>query len=185
MMHGIEVVNEGIYCPEAHSWCLEMKLTMLGNSDIHEPMQTFVNFAAGKRRPMTLVFARSATAEGIREALLERRTAVYNDENIIGEEKYLKELFENALEWEVTKTDDVVRVKVKNKSGLSFRLKKSHHDARLVYFRDFTIVPHGEHSFTVELKDGIKGGDVNFIVENFLVQPNKGMKYTVKILPFE
>ena len=36
MMHGIEVVN-GPYSPEAHRWCLEKKLTMLGNSDAHQP----------------------------------------------------------------------------------------------------------------------------------------------------
>jgi hypothetical protein len=181
LMQGIEVVNEGNYCPEAHRWCLEKKLTMLGNSDIHQPMQTEIDLAAGKHRSVTLVFARSATAEGIREALFERRTAIYKDEFIIGEEKYLKELFENALEWEIKKTDDAVHFKIKNKSSLVFRLKKTGHDKRLVYFRDFTIAPHGEYSFTVKLKDGVEGGDVNFIVENFLVQPNEGMKYTVEI----
>ena len=181
MMQGIEVVNEGNYCPEAHRWCLDKNLTMLGNSDVHVPMQTAIDFSSGKHRPMTLVFASSATAEGIREALVEKRTAVYNDEYVIGEEKYLKELFENALEWEVNKTDNAVHFNIKNKSSLIFRLKKTQHDTRLVYFRDFTIVPHGEHSFSVRLKDGVQGGDVSFIVENFLVQPYEGMKYTIKI----
>ena len=177
LMHGIEVVN-GEYSPEAHRWCLEKKLTMLGNSDVHQPMP---NFAHGAHRTMTLVFARSATAEGIREALVERRTAVYHDEYIIGEEKYLKELFENALELKVAKTDNAARITVKNKSDLTFHLKKNQHDTRLVYFREFTIAPHGEYTFTVRLQDGVMGGDVNFIVENFWVQPNEGMRYTVKI----
>ncbi|MDR2037625.1 MAG: histidinol-phosphatase [Bacteroidales bacterium] len=181
MMHGIEVVNGGQYYPEAHRWCLEKKLTMLGNSDIHHPIQANVDFAAGKHRVMTLVFARNTTPAAIREALNERRTAVYNDEYIIGEEKYLKELFENAVEWSLEKTDKTVRITVKNKSELTFRLKKTHHDARLVYFREYTIVPHGVHTFTVKLQDGVKSGDVNFSVENFLVQPNTGMMYTVKI----
>ena len=181
MMYGIEVVNSGEYYPEAHRWCLEKQLTMLGNSDVHQPMQTVIDFAAGKHRPMTLVFASSATAEGIREALFERRTAVYNDEYIIGEEKYLKELFENALEWKVEKNDNAAYITVKNKSDLTFHLKKNQHDARLVYFREFTIVPQGEYTFTVRLQNGVKSGDVNFIVKNFLVQPNEGMKYTVKI----
>ena len=178
MMYGIEVVNSGDYYPEVHRWCLEKNLTMMGNSDIHDPMP---NFAHGKHRPMTLVFARSATAEGIREALFERRTAVYNDEYVIGEEKYLKEFFENALEWNMEKTDNSVRITVKNKSDLTFRLKKTQHDVRLVYFREFTIVPRGEHSFTVRLQEGVKEGDVNFMVENFLVQPNEGMRYTVRL----
>ena len=180
MMHGIEVAGNSAnrYDPEAHRWCLEKKLTMFGNTDIHPPMPTF---AAGEHRTMTLVFARSATSEAIREALDERRTAVYWKEYIIGEEIYLKELFEKALEWKVEKTDNAVNITVKNKSDLTFYLKKTGHDARLVYFREYAIVPQGLHTFSVRLRDGIKGGDVNFSVENFLVQPNYGMRYTVRI----
>ena len=178
MMHGIEVVNGGHYCPEAHRWCLEKKLTMIGNSDVHGPMQ---NFAPGKHRAMTLVFARSATPEAIREALKERRTAIYSEERIIGEDKYLKELFENAVEMNIEKIDNAVRITFRNKSDLTFHLKKTAHDASLVYFRDYTIVPNGVHTITVRLQDGVKGGDVNFCVENFLVEPNKGMRYTIKI----
>ena len=181
MMHGIEVVNH-LYCPEAHRWCLEKNLTMLGNSDMHHPIQSAVDFCAGKHRTMTLVFAKEATAEGIREALFERRTAVYHDEYVIGEEKYLKELFENALEWKIERpTDSTARITVKNNSELRFRLKKTQHDTRLLYFRETTIVPHGEHTFIVRLRDGIQGGDINFVVENFFVRPNEGMRYTVKM----
>ena len=178
MMLGIEVVNGSNYCPEAHRWCIENKLTMIGNSDVHGPMQ---NFAPGKHRAMTLVFARSVTPEAIHEALKERRTAIYSEELIIGEDKYLKELFENAVEMNIEKIDNAVRITFKNKSDLTFHLKKTAHDTRLVYFRDYTIVPNGIHTITVGLQDGVRGGDVNFSVENFLVEPNKGMKYTIKI----
>ena len=178
MMQGIEVVNSGQYCPEAHRWCLEKNLTMLSNTDAHAPIP---NFAPDKHRPMTLVFARSATPEAIHEALIDRRTAVYNDEFIIGEEKYLKELFENALEIKVEKSANAVRITFINKSDLTFNLKKTQHDVRLVYFRDYTIVPNGTHTITVRLQDGVTGGDINFEVENFLVKPNEGLKYTVKI----
>ena len=182
IMQGIEVVN-GEYYPEVHRWCLEKKLTFIGNTDVHGPMQVF---APGTHRTMTLVFAREATAEAIQEALKERRTAVYHEEFVIGEEKYLKELFENALEWSMKTDKNVVTVTVKNNSDLTFRLKKTRSDARLIYFRNtsivpFTIEPKSTRSFTVRLLDGIKGGDVNFIVENFLTQPNTGMKYKVKI----
>ena len=185
MMHGIEVVN-GEYYPEVHRWCLEKKLTMIGNSDTHGPM----NFAPGKHRTMTLVFAKERTPEALREALNERRTAVYHEEYIIGEEKYLKELFENALEWNIEKTNkkEEMRVTVTNKSDLTFRLKKTKSDSRVIYFRNtsimpFTIAPNSTRTFTVRLLDGIQAGDVNFIVENFLPEPNKGMKYTIKVRP--
>jgi len=178
MMHGIEVVNDGTYCPEAHRWCLEKKLTMIGNSDVHAPMP---NFTPGKHRAITLVFARNRSIEAIHEALKERRTAVYHNEQIIGEEKYLKELFENALEIKVEKTTNSARITIKNNSELTFHLKKTNHDPRLVYFREYSIVPNGEQSFAVRFQDGVAGGDVNFSVENFLVAPNKGMRYTIKL----
>ena len=179
MMHGIEVVNGSQYCPEAHRWCIEKNLTLIGVSDVHQPMQ---RFAPGEHRSMTLVFARSRTPEAIHEALKERRTVVYFNQNIIGEEKYLKELFENALEITTEKTDNAVRITFKNNSDLPFRLKKTgDHDPRLVYFREFNIAPNGIHTITVRLEGGITGGDVKFSVENFWIEPNKGMKYTIKI----
>jgi len=51
----------------------------------------------------------------------------------------------------------------------------------LVYFRDYSIVPHGVHTITARLDDGVTGGEVNFSVENYLVEPNKGMRYTIII----
>jgi len=182
-MHGIEIVN-GPYFPEAHRWALEKNLTLIGNSDVHGPMQVF---APGKHRTMTLVFARNRTQEAIHEALKERRTAVYHDNFIIGEERFIKELFENAVEINVTKSNDnTAQITIKNNSDLIFHLRKTDHDPRLVYFRNdfivpYTIVPKGTLTIPVRLNDGAIGGDVNFIVENFLVEPIKGMRYTIKI----
>ncbi len=36
-LHGMEVANDDDYYPTAHKWCVEKGLTMLGNSDIHQP----------------------------------------------------------------------------------------------------------------------------------------------------
>jgi predicted metal-dependent phosphoesterase TrpH len=182
LMHGIEVVN-GSYSPEAHRWCLEKKLTMFGNSDIHGPMPAF---SAGSHRTMTLVFARNRTSEAVYEALKERRTAVYYNEYIIGEEIYLKELFENAVEISVVKTGSTASITFKNKSDLVFNLRKTSHDGRLTYLRNnnlypYIIKPQSTQTITVRLNDGIETGDVNFIVENLLVEPCTGMKYTVGI----
>jgi len=183
MMHGIEVVNENEYYPEAHQWCLDKNLTMIGNSDIHSEMPVF---RPGEHRTMTLVFARERTAQSIYEALMERRTAVYFKEFIIGEERYLKELFEKSVDISITKTGNNARITLKNNSDLIFHLIKDDHDPRLTYFRHvniipYTIRPQSTQSFTVRLNDGIQSGDVNIIVKNFLTQPNTGMKYTIKI----
>ncbi|MCL2502078.1 MAG: Sb-PDE family phosphodiesterase [Bacteroidales bacterium] len=181
LMHGIEVVNGSHYYPEAHRWCLEKNLTMIGTSDVHDPIQAQIDFAKGGRRSMTLVFAREASAEGIHEALVERRTAIYSRERLIGQERFLKELFEQALDIKVEKSGNSARITIKNNSDLTFRLKKNRHDERLVYFRDYTIVPQGLHVITVRFQGGIQGGDMNFSVENLLTRPNQGMDYTIKL----
>ncbi|MDR2234059.1 MAG: CehA/McbA family metallohydrolase [Tannerella sp.] len=184
MMQGIEVIN-GEYYPEAHRWALEKKLTMLGNTDAHAPLP---NYAPGKHRTMTLVFASEATQEAIHDALKDRRTAVYHEEYVIGEERFLKELFANALDIKVEKNEanHTARIILKNNSDLVFRLRKDSHDPRLTYFRNnlidpYTVYPQGTLTIDVRLNDGITGGDVNLIVENFLSQPEQGMKYTIKI----
>jgi len=178
LMQGIEVANGSSYYPEAHLWAFEKNLTLIGVSDVHTPMPCL---APGEHRTMTFVFAREATAEGIREALDAQRTAVFHNNRVIGKEKYLKELFENALEWSMERAGNAVHFKVKNKSDLRFQLKKTNHDSNLDYFEELVIAPQSEQSFTVRLQNRARGGDVNFIVENFLTQPNQGMRYTVKI----
>lgn len=177
-MKGIEVVN-GKYFPEAHRWCLEKNLTMLGNSDVHQPIQSNVDFTKGQHRTMTLVFAKERSDAGIREALDNRRTVIYFNDNVIGRAEHLKELFENSLEIEsVKKTDNEIRISLFNKTDLKFVLKKIQHDPNIRYFRDYTICPHCKHTIVIKLLNGVKSGEVNFEICNLLSEPNKGMAYT-------
>jgi len=180
LIHGIEVSNGELpesYSPEGHGWCLEKNLTFIGTSDAHGPL----HFEKGERRTMTLVFAREATVESIREAVFAGRTAIYDRGRIIGKEKYLKELFENALDFDIRRSDNSVTISIKNNSDLPFQLRKTDNDPRMVYFRYLTIDPQSKASFTVRFREGTPTGNVNFIVENFLVGPNEGMKYTIKL----
>ncbi|MCF8224645.1 MAG: histidinol-phosphatase [Bacteroidales bacterium] len=90
-LHGIEVVNYGEFYPRAVDWAKEKNLTILGNSDHHGPFyNNFMNTA--DHRPSTLVFATEKSEGGIREALFNGRTAVYNGNDIIGKESMLKSL---------------------------------------------------------------------------------------------
>jgi len=97
-LHGIEVVNGDSYDPIAHQWCLDKKLTMVGNSDIHDPIAFEYSGAPGDLRPVTLVFAKARTPEAVREALFERRTAVFSRGQLYGEARFLEPLFQGSLE---------------------------------------------------------------------------------------
>lgn len=96
-LHGIEVVNAREYYPQVQAWCAEKHLTLLGNSDAHDPMALEYNFAAGEHRPLTLVFARRRTAEDIEAALRARRTVVYWGNLLIGDAAYLQALFAQGV----------------------------------------------------------------------------------------
>lgn len=92
MLHGIEIYNEE-FSPEALSWANEKKLTMFGNSDEHGPSDY-----DNSHRPMTLIFSKSRTLGGIKDALFSRRTAVYFNNTIIGNSTFLNPLFFASLQ---------------------------------------------------------------------------------------
>lgn len=63
LFHGMELLNGPNFYPEAYPWIEERKLTILANSDMHRP----VGGSYEKRAcPATLVFAKTADAEGVR-----------------------------------------------------------------------------------------------------------------------
>lgn len=178
LMQGIEVVNGGSYYPEAHGWALERKLTFMGNSDIHAPSIP----KEGKNRTMTLVFAKEKTEQSIKEALLNRRTVVYMGDKLIGEEVYLRQIADKAVEiLNVTRQNNTLLVDVKNTSDIPFYLEETEHDPNIVYFQTFTIEPHSTQTITIKLENGVNGGTMKFEVTNLLVGPNKGLQMSYDI----
>ena len=162
--------------------CDALELPMIGTSDIHQPIQTDIDFARGQHRTMTFVFVRERSAEGIREALLHRRTAVYMDEKVIAEEQWLKELFEKSIDIEdIKRNEKSIVITLKNNSDLTFHLKKTRHNPGLVYFREYTIQPQCRHRIEIRLENNIQGGDINFAITNLYAAPNKGLTYSYKV----
>ena len=181
-MHGIEIANANDYCPVAHQWCLDKKLTMIGNSDIHPPITFQVDFAKGEHRTITLVFAKNRTPAAIHDALKNRRTAVYYKEMLIGEEKYLRALYEKSVEVKsITRDGAKATVQLQNNSGLTFQLKKTVPDEKISYFRDSEIKPHTRHTINITLPADLPNAQINFEVSNLLIRPGKGLDYSYKL----
>ncbi|MEE9292924.1 MAG: PHP domain-containing protein, partial [Acidobacteriota bacterium] len=97
MLHGIEVVNEREYYPEAHRWCIQKNLTMLSNSDVHNPANLDYEVRRGDHRPVTLVFSKDRRLSSIKEALFAHRTAVYSANMLIGDESFLRPIFTRSI----------------------------------------------------------------------------------------
>ncbi|HSH20524.1 MAG TPA: Sb-PDE family phosphodiesterase [Draconibacterium sp.] len=121
MLHGIEVFNED-FCTEAFDWAIEKNLTIFGNTDEHGPS----NYE-GSHRPMTLVFAKSRTQGGIKEALFNRRTAVYFGNILAGDASFLNPLFFASVEFDKKpiklKNEESKVIFIKNNSDFNYELE--------------------------------------------------------------
>jgi len=97
-LHGIEVANGGSWYPVTLDWCKDYKLTAFANTDIHLPIDYWYDLSQPfSHRPMTLVFAREKTLEGVKEALKNKRTVGYIANMLLGPEDLIGELFNASV----------------------------------------------------------------------------------------
>lgn len=125
LFDGMELVNGTTFYPEAYPWVAEKNLTILANSDIHAPIAREYE---ERTRPLTLVFARSADAAGIREALFARRTAAWQGGQVWGAEPHLKALWEGAVKLENPEIrrrpgQTSAALLLRNTSAIAFRVR--------------------------------------------------------------
>lgn len=91
---GMELVNGPDFYDEAYPWIAERRLTILANSDAHDPVPPRT---AAAHRPITLLFARTADLDGVRDALVSRRTAAWQGDHVWGAEDHLRGLWDGAI----------------------------------------------------------------------------------------
>lgn len=188
-LHGIEVVNGRSYYPEAHRWCLEKKLTMLSNSDIHAPLNLDYDVQEDDHRPLTLVFATERTPGAIREALFNRRTAVYSAHRLIGEERFLRPIFERSIT--VINPEGELRgkgrlyVQIHNASDVPFNLRRTGQIEEVTFPASIEL-PAGR-TVLLEVRGTGKAAAsarqfaLPYVVENLLVAPEQGLPTTLQV----
>jgi len=172
LMHGIEVANGDSYYPEALQWAIEKNLTMMGNSDSHPP-NLILQTTAENHRTMTLVFARERTAEAVKEALTEGRTAVWFEKQLIGKSEYLQAIFRESVEIGKPhqRTRSGIWITIRNNSAIDIDMERTGTEGpqTLTLPADATIL----------LKTGNPGGTeplrLSYVVRNFLIAPDVGL----------
>ncbi len=175
---GMEVANGDEYYPSAHKWCLEKNLTMLGNSDIHDPdlRQTSTSL---DHRTMTLVFVKEKTLAGLKEALLAGRTVVWWKDRLIGRREWLEPLFRRCVLVAPPhlRSDKAVWVEIRNACNADIRLERAGPigPAKL-------DLPAGTASI-VEVAVAKSPGPVElkYTTNNFLIAPGKGLPVILRI----
>jgi hypothetical protein len=168
LFNGMELVNGPDFYDEAYPWVDERKLTILANTDAHDPIPPAT---AGRHRPITLLFARSADLEGVRDALVSRRTAAWQGDNVWGAEEHLRGLWQGAI---VLETPTIARkpgvspmLELRNTSAIPMQVAVRGAPAWLVVWGTHTIdaestrvlrpavlasAPEGEHRVELQLE---------------------------------
>jgi hypothetical protein len=177
-LHGMEVCNGDSYYPSAHKWCLEKNLTLLGNSDIHEPDLLKRNTAA-EHRTMTLVFAKERSVDSLKEALMAGRTVVWCKDQLIGRQEWLEPLFKASVEVKPPHqgSKDAVWVEIVNRCEADLQLE------RVGKVGPATIKLPALSSIVVKIGTAKPGEpqQLSYTVKNLLVAPGTGLKVTLPI----
>ena len=190
---GIEVVNGRRYDPNAHRWCIEKNLTMMGNSDIHDLIAYKYNLFDGGHRPITLVFASEHSQDGIKEALLAQRTAVWWEDTLIGNALYLKQIFEKSITLSTSRAElspgNQVTVHLSNGSDIPVILERIPGEStiqKMINAPQQLTIP-AQRTVSVQLrclKEQIassQSGRLAYRVTNFLVAPEQGLEVTLPV----
>lgn len=128
---GVEVFNKTESYPRVFDYVNKYELAPFANSDIHYMSGQL--YPERGTRPMTLVFARERSYEGVREALFAKRTVACFAGNLMGSERYVRALVAQSLE--IREIRDVNRNKrtyeIINKSDLPFSIQPESYDYAL------------------------------------------------------
>lgn len=125
-LHGIEVFNNNEFYPKAVEWARKRNLSVIASSDLHDPAGMVYSFEEG-HRPMTLVFSRTRTEGGIREAMFSRRTAAYFNNTLAGRPAILEPLFFASVKMTsapgILHNGNTKKVELYNLSDIDFELE--------------------------------------------------------------
>ncbi|MCL5278983.1 MAG: Sb-PDE family phosphodiesterase [Planctomycetes bacterium] len=176
-LRGIEVVNGRSYYPTVFQWALDKNLTILGNSDIHEPTGR-EDMPAGGHRPMTFVFVKDKSIPALKEALSAGRTAVWFENKIIARREYAEALFQAAVR--VTDVErggkKVVLFTVRNDSDLPVELQRT----GKLGPKEQNLPGNTSARMKISVDDTEKPIELSYTATNFLIAPEKGLP--VKLL---
>ena len=104
LFDGIEVASGYTLYPPIVKRAIENKLFMSGATDSHIPTAS-ANLADGIYRTMTLIFAKENNEKHIKEALKACRTLAYCGGHLIGEEQFLTDFFNAAVDVKLLSKD--------------------------------------------------------------------------------
>lgn len=175
-INGIEIFNWNHYYPKAFDFAMENKTTILSCTDIHNSSAQYLNVLKMQRRPMTIVFAKERTLEGIKDALINQRTVAFFRETLYGNEELLRKLFINSVyidKAHLIEDAGFKYVNIINVSDLTLILKPIN-----TSIANDLIQLYPQGSALIKVPDTKKdmNPSIEFEVQNLFIRSNKKLK---------
>lgn len=173
----IEVVNGKTLYPQMIDRCVDEKLTITASTDMHRTSAQYFPRGGEIFRTMTFILAKECTEKAIREALEKRRTIGYSANNLVGEEVWLKEFFNAAVQCEVIAENNEKGHRVfqlTNTCSVPFILRRGKTIYRLNPFMSLRV------NFGKDKESGAFY-EPKFVVDNMWTVGDKHPSITVKI----
>lgn len=174
LLHGIEVVNMHWFSEAALQIALDNNLTILGTSDVHQLIDWDYEPHHGGHRPVTLILAETNTEASVKDALFARRTVVWFNDLLIGEERNVVPLLKASLtiaSASYTPDTTILEVTFRNVSDATFQLKNTSHYT-FAEDDDYLVIPqHSETMIPVNVIERLSSVELEFEVLNAIVAP--------------
>ena len=170
---GIEVVNEAYLYPKMLRRAQEERLFIAANTDTHHPTAQRWPQGSGVFRTMTFVLAKEKSEKAIKEALLDRRTIGYCGNYLVGEQNWLQEFFDAAVECKIVGKDAKSKANIyllTNTCSVPFALRVGNAVQVLNPFQTLRL--------TVSAK---RAKPLDFVVENMWIVDEQHPKLTLSL----
>lgn len=173
LFSGIEIYNHTTYSDEALDIAGSYELTVLGTSDIHGLIDWQYQLEKGAHRPVTLAFASERSPESVKQALLERRTVVWFDQTLVGDEAFLVPLINQSLQVTRQHGQLVENIDIENHSDSDFILEN--HSDFTFHNHPQVLVLKAHETRTIQVKtiQKLKKFELRFKVLNAFVSPDQ------------
>ena len=126
LVNGVEVVNGSTFYPHIVRRCIEEKLTLFADTDIHG-ISSYTRMPVKHFRTMTLVLAKELTEKDVKDAILKHRTLAYVAGNVIGAEEWLVELLNASLDCRIVMENaekGTRKFQITNHSSIPYTLRR-------------------------------------------------------------
>lgn len=183
LLDGIEVVNDGSYSDEALQIALDNNLTIMGTSDVHKLIDWTFSVPQGGHRPVTLVFAKEATVDAIKDGLVNHRTVVFFKDLLIGRDDVLIPLIKESLKItsaKYTPKSTVLEVEIENVTSSAFIIQNRSKYALHEHADVITLKPGEKTLLMVKTINKLTDIELSFEVLNAIHAPNSHPAITLQ-----